>query len=66
MACRFLYSFADGARIQLPTILRAAAVDSDAGHHGVRAILNPDEVARALIGDHIRVLSELRRAAQSA
>jgi len=66
MACTFIYSFIDGARILLPTVSCAAAADSHDGRHGVRAILNPDEVARALISDQIRALSELRRAAQPA
>lgn len=62
MACNIIYDFIDGARIQLPTIPRAAAAAAQDGRHGVRAILNPDEAARTLISDHVRMLSELSRA----
>ena len=62
MACDSLYDFISGARIQLPTVSRATATDEEYGRHGVRAILNPNEAAQALIRDQIRMLSELSRA----
>jgi len=63
MGYNIFYNFITGARIQLPTVSRAAAVAREDGRHGVRAILDPNEEARTLLGDHIRMLSELKRAA---
>ncbi|MBE9552820.1 MAG: hypothetical protein IMF05_05075 [Proteobacteria bacterium] len=63
MACDIFYDFINGARIQLPTVSRATAVAEEDGRHGVRAILNPNEEARTLLSDHIRMLSELKCAA---
>ncbi len=63
MGYNIFYNFITGARIQLPTVSRAAAVAREDGRHGVRAILDPNEEARTLLGDHIRVLSALQRAA---
>lgn len=57
------YDFINGARIQLPTVSRAAAVVGEDGRHGVRAILNPNEAAQTLLRDHIRMLSEMSCAA---
>lgn len=66
MACDVIYDFVSGARIQLPTVTGAAAdVEAD-GRHGVRAILSPDRNARALISDHLRLLSEMSRAASAS
>lgn len=59
MACNLFYDFINGARIQLPTVSRAAATVGEDGRQGVRAILNPDEAAQTLLRDHIRMLSEL-------
>lgn len=63
MASNIFYDFINGARIQLPTVSRAAAAADDDGRHGVRAILNPNEAAQALLSDHLRMLSELSCAA---
>lgn len=63
MTCNTFYDFINGARIQLPTVLRAAATVGEDGRHGVRAILYPNEAAQALHSDHIRMLSEMSCAA---
>ncbi|MEN8197269.1 MAG: hypothetical protein ABFS30_12275, partial [Pseudomonadota bacterium] len=63
MTCYSFYDFINGASIQLPTVSRVAAAAGEDGRHGVRAILNPNEEARTLLADHIRMLSELKRAA---
>ena len=65
MACgiRF-YDFINGAMVQMPTVSSAAAACEPDGRHGVRAILKPDEVARTLLSDHARMLTELSRAAR--
>ena len=59
MAGIIFYDFINGARIQLPTVSRAAAAAEEDGRHGVRAILNPNEEAQTLLSDHIRMLSEM-------
>lgn len=62
MACGTIYDFINGATVQLPTVSGASAAVEPDGRHGVRAILSPDESARALIADHARMLTELGRA----
>jgi hypothetical protein len=59
MACNILYDFVTGAKIQLPTVSRAGTATEEDGRHGVRAILSPNEAARTLIRDQVRMLSEL-------
>ncbi len=63
MACTIFYDFINGTKIQLPTVSSSATAAKEDGRHGVRAILNPDEEAQTLLCDHIRMLSELTRAA---
>ena len=61
MACnRKIHNLVNGAGIQLPTVSRAAA--EEGGRYGVRAILNPNEEARALLNEHTRLLSQLAKA----
>ena len=66
MACNIIYDFIKGARIQLPTVSSDATAAKEDGRLGVRAILNPNDEAQALLDDHIRVLSELGRAASDS
>lgn len=59
MTCNtIIYDFVSGTRVQLPTFSRAGAAGAGDDRHGLRAILRPDEDARALLQDHIRMLSE--------
>ncbi len=61
MACNSkFYNFVNGARFQLSSVSRAALEED--GRHGVRAILNPNEEARALLHEHTRLLSQLAKA----
>jgi hypothetical protein len=63
MACKNLYDFMTGAKIQPPTDLRTGAAGEEHGRYGVRAILNPGAEARKLIRDQMRILAELKYAA---
>jgi hypothetical protein len=63
MACNTIYDFITGVRVQLPTISRAEEAAEDDGRHGLRAILSPNEAARTLLSDHLRLLAEMQRPA---
>lgn len=64
MACKtVIYDFINGTRVPLTTFSRAEAASGEDSRHGLRAIMNPDEGAEALLRDHLRMLSELGRAA---
>ena len=54
------YNFVNGAGIQLSSDSRAAKQED--GRHGVRAILSPNEEARALLDEHTRLLAQLAKA----